>query len=324
MNTRLRTITIACAALWAATSVAQSPATATEPDSVDIVRELNNSGHIHITQPAELQLRSNATDEAAGDNSGISRPRAGTGFRVEVFAGNNVRTAKSRATAKRRNLMARLPQYRVYLTFQSPYWRVRVGDFRTRGEAVNEIADHIHRILVLLGEDPQREGLIKTPMRYAKALWFLTQGYRQSADEIINQAIFEYAGSKMIVVKDIEFYSMCEHHILPFFGTMTIGYIPNGKMVGLSKLARLVNVYARRLQVQERLTAQVCAKVSETLNARGVIVHCNAHHLCMKMRGVEKQEATTTTLDYCGAFAEDSELRREFLDAIHHKTWDDS
>ena len=182
---------------------------------------------------------------------------------------------------------------------------------------VNEIAYHIHRILVLLGEDPRREGLIKTPMRYAKALWFLTQGYRQSADEIINQAIFEYAGSKMIVVKDIEFYSMCEHHILPFFGTMTIGYIPNGKMVGLSKLARLVNVYARRLQVQERLTAQVCAKVSETLNARGVIVHCNAHHLCMKMRGVEKQEATTTTLDYCGAFAEDSELRREFLDAIH-------
>lgn len=152
MNTRLRTITIACAALWAATSVAQSPATATEPDSVDIVRELNNSGHIHITQPAELQLRSNATDEAAGDNSGISRPRAGTGFRVEVFADNNVRTAKSRATAKRRNLMARLPQYHVYLTFQSPYWRVRVGDFRTRGEAEGAMAE-IRRIFPSYSSD---------------------------------------------------------------------------------------------------------------------------------------------------------------------------
>ena len=181
---------------------------------------------------------------------------------------------------------------------------------------INEIAEHIRRIITLLGEDPQREGLVKTPMRYAKALWYITQGYRQNPDKVINQAIFEYAGSKMIVVKDIEFYSMCEHHILPFFGTITIGYIPNNKMVGLSKLARLVNVYARRLQVQERLTSQICAKVAEMLDARGVIVHCNAHHLCMKMRGVEKQEATTTTLDYCGEFADDRQLRQEFLDAI--------
>ena len=180
---------------------------------------------------------------------------------------------------------------------------------------VNEIAEHIRRIITLLGEDTQREGLLKTPMRYAKALWYVTQGYRQDPDEVINQAIFEYAGSKMVIVKDIEFYSMCEHHVLPFFGTLSVGYIPDGKMVGLSKLARLVNVYARRLQVQERLTAQVCAKVSEMLGARGVIVHCNAHHLCMKMRGVEKQEATTTTLDYCGAF-DDAQLRHEFLDAI--------
>ena len=152
MNTRLRTITIACATLWTTISVAQTPASATEPDSVDIVRELNGTGRIHITHPADLQLRSNSTDDAAGDNSNVSRPRSGTGFRVEVFADNNVRTAKSRATAKRRNLMARLPQYRVYLTFQSPYWRVRVGDFRTRGEAEGAMAE-IRRIFPSYSSD---------------------------------------------------------------------------------------------------------------------------------------------------------------------------
>lgn len=181
---------------------------------------------------------------------------------------------------------------------------------------VLKIAEHMREILALLGEDPSREGLVKTPMRAAKAMWYSTQGYRQDADEVMNQAIFEYAGSRLVVVKDIEFYSMCEHHILPFFGTVSIGYIPDDKMIGLSKLARLTNVFARRLQVQERLTAQICDSVMKTLHARGAIVVCNAEHLCMKMRGVEKQHSVTTTTDWAGVFETDPALRAEFFAAI--------
>ena len=153
-------------------------------------------------------------------------------------------------------------------------------------------------------------------MRAAKALWHTTSGYRQDASEVMKQAIFEYAGSRMVIVKDIEFYSTCEHHILPFFGRISIGYLPNGNMIGLSKLARVVNVFARRLQVQERLTAQLVREIMDTLHARGVIVVCNAQHLCMKMRGVEKQDSSTTTVDYDGAFAEDPVLRKEFFDSL--------
>ncbi len=181
---------------------------------------------------------------------------------------------------------------------------------------VEQIAEHYRAILELIGEDPNREGLVKTPVRAAKALWYITSGYRQNDDQVMKQAIFEYAGSKMIIVKDIEFYSMCEHHILPFFGRISVGYIPDGKMIGLSKLARLVNVFARRLQVQERLTAQVCQSIMRTLHARGAIVLCNGEHLCMKMRGVEKESSSTTTCDYTGAFAEDPALRAEFLSSL--------
>jgi len=183
-------------------------------------------------------------------------------------------------------------------------------------EKVEEIARHYRAILELLGEDPEREGLRKTPMRAAKAMWYITSGYRQDADEVMKQAIFEYAGSKIIVVKDIEFYSLCEHHILPFFGKISIGYIPDGNMIGLSKLARLVNVFAQRLQVQERLTAQICKSVMDTLHARGAIVVCNGQHLCMKMRGVEKQHAATVTTEYNGVFASEPALRAEFLEAV--------
>lgn len=182
---------------------------------------------------------------------------------------------------------------------------------------IESIAAHINEIIRLLGEDPSREGLVKTPMRAAKALWFVTSGYRQDADEVMKQAIFEYAGSRLIVVKDIEFYSLCEHHILPFFGKVSIGYVPDGKMIGLSKLARLVNVYARRLQVQERMTSQICDAVMRNLAAKGVIVVVNAQHLCMKMRGVEKQDSSTTTTDFGGVFAEDANLRREFFEALN-------
>lgn len=183
-------------------------------------------------------------------------------------------------------------------------------------DRINEIASHVEAILRLLGEDPGREGLRKTPVRAAKALAYITGGYAQDPEKVMSQAIFEYAGSRMIIVKDIEFYSMCEHHILPFFGKISVGYIPDGAMIGLSKLARIVDVFARRLQVQERLTAEVCKSVASTLKAKGVIVTCTAEHLCMKMRGVEKQDSSTTTVDYCGIFENSPELREEFFRSL--------
>lgn len=177
---------------------------------------------------------------------------------------------------------------------------------------VEQVALHYREILKLIGEDPDREGLVKTPMRAAKALIDITAGYRLNPMEIAQKAVFEHAGSRIVIVKDIEFYSMCEHHILPFFGRVSVGYLPAGKMLGLSKLARVVDCFARRLQVQERLTAEVCSLVSEALPNDGVIVVCNAQHLCMKMRGVEKQDSSTTTMEYTGQFSNPA-LREEFL-----------
>lgn len=183
-------------------------------------------------------------------------------------------------------------------------------------KTVAAIAGHYREIIRLLGEDPDREGLVKTPVRAAKALYDITRGYREDPKSIARQAIFEHAGSQMVVVRDIEFYSMCEHHVLPFFGTVAVGYIPDGKMIGLSKLARIVDSFARRLQVQERLTAQVCRLLCDTLPNKGVMVMCEAGHMCMKMRGVEKQESMTVTYDYTGAFEQDPSLRSEFLRLI--------
>ncbi len=182
-----------------------------------------------------------------------------------------------------------------------------------REELVEEIAAHYAAILKLIGEDPEREGLKKTPVRAAKALLDITSGYHTDPLQTARQAIFEHCGSKMVIVKDIEFYSMCEHHILPFFGKISIGYIPKGKMIGLSKLARVVECFARRLQVQERLTSQVCSLVADAMPTDGVIVSCTGEHLCMKMRGVEKQDTATTTYEYCGAFETDPALRNEFM-----------
>lgn len=180
-------------------------------------------------------------------------------------------------------------------------------------ELVAQIAAHYKEIIRLIGEDPEREGLVKTPVRAAKAMLDCTAGYRRDPMRIARQAIFEHAGSRIVIVRDIEFYSLCEHHILPFFGRVSVGYIPDGKMIGLSKLARIVDSFARRLQVQERLTAQICNLLSEALPNKGVIVSCDAEHLCMKMRGVEKQESRTSTLEYSGLFAEQPELRTEFM-----------
>lgn len=178
---------------------------------------------------------------------------------------------------------------------------------------ISEIASHYEAILKLIGENPSREGLQKTPMRAARALWYATSGNRSaSAADLMRKALFTHEGSRMVVVRDIEFYSLCEHHILPFFGTVSVGYVPDGQIVGLSKLARVVNAVARRLQVQERLTAEICRAVEDALHPLGVMATCRASHLCMQMRGVEKQLASTVTTHYTGAFSEDPALRDEF------------
>ena len=180
-------------------------------------------------------------------------------------------------------------------------------------KVIAALASHYREILKLIGENPDREGLLKTPERAAKALYAITEGYGQSGVEIANRAIFEHDGTGMVIVKDIEFYSMCEHHVLPFFGKVCVGYLPKGKILGLSKLARIVDVYAKRLQVQERMTAQICKEISTLIPNDGVIVACEGSHLCMKMRGVEKQDSTTVTFESSGKFLENPELRKEFM-----------
>jgi GTP cyclohydrolase I len=176
----------------------------------------------------------------------------------------------------------------------------------------------VRDLLVELGEDPEREGLLKTPERVAKALAFLTHGYRTKLGAVINQALFTQTTSSMVIVKDIELYSLCEHHLLPFFGRCHIGYIPTGKVFGVSKLARLVDMYARRLQLQERLTEQISRVVMDTVGAKGVGVMIEAKHLCMMMRGVEKQNSKTITSALRGAFREDPKTRDEFLRLAHN------
>lgn len=178
-----------------------------------------------------------------------------------------------------------------------------------------ELVKHYKGVLTLLGEDAEREGLIKTPERLAKAMQYLTQGYQMDAHAIINSAKFHEDVSEMVIVKDIELYSMCEHHILPFFGKAHVAYIPNGWITGLSKIARVVDVYSRRLQVQERLTVQIMNAIKETLNPLGVAVVIEAKHLCMMMRGVQKQNSVTTTSAFDGEFQKNS-TRSEFLKLI--------
>jgi GTP cyclohydrolase I len=180
------------------------------------------------------------------------------------------------------------------------------------------LVEHYKEVLGLLGENPQREGLLKTPERLAKAMQFMTQGYNMDAKIILNSAKFHEDISEMILVKDIELYSMCEHHILPFFGKAHIAYIPNGWITGLSKLARVVDVYSRRLQVQERLTTQILNAIKETLNPLGVAVVIEAQHLCMMMRGVQKQNSVTTTSAFDGEFMKNA-TRSEFLKLISAK-----
>lgn len=179
--------------------------------------------------------------------------------------------------------------------------------------------DQIRHILKALGEDPDREGLLKTPYRVTQALTFLTQGYQQDPAKVINDALFTEDYEEMIVQRDIDFYSLCEHHLLPFFGKAHVAYIPHHKIVGISKLARLVDVYARRLQVQERLTNQIANTIMERLDPLGVAVVIEAEHLCMRMRGVEKQNSMIITSTLLGAFRTRQETRQEFMTLIRHK-----
>ncbi len=178
-----------------------------------------------------------------------------------------------------------------------------------------KIASHYSEIITLLGEDVNREGLLLTPQRVAKAMQFLTQGYHISPEDILKSAMFREDYRQMVIVKDIELYSMCEHHMLPFYGKAHVAYIPNHYITGLSKIARVVDVFARRLQVQERLTTQIKDCIQNTLNPLGVAVVIEAHHMCMQMRGVQKQNSITTTSDFTGAFLKDA-TRKEFLSLI--------
>lgn len=186
-------------------------------------------------------------------------------------------------------------------------------------EYKNQIAVHYEEILKLLGENVHREGLIKTPDRVAKAMQFLVSGNEVNPDNIMNQAIFHEEYSEMVIVRDIEIYSLCEHHMLPFFGKAHVAYIPNGKIVGLSKIPRVVDAYARRLQVQERLTIEIRDCVQRTLNPKGVAVVIECAHMCMQMRGVQKQNSNTTTSAFTGIFLQNDATRKEFINLVQTK-----
>jgi len=183
-------------------------------------------------------------------------------------------------------------------------------------DCTNALSAHFKEVLIHIGEDTEREGLLKTPERVAKAMQYLTQGYDQDPAEILKSAMFEEKYDEMVIVKDIEVYSLCEHHMLPFFGKCHIAYIPNGHIVGLSKFPRMVDAFSRRLQVQERLTDQIRDCIHETLKPQGVAVCIEAQHLCMQMRGVQKQNSVTTTSAFSGAFMDEDITRQEFMSLV--------
>ena len=197
--------------------------------------------------------------------------------------------------------------------------KIYTREERYDADRIEKLAYHYREILSLLGEDPDREGLIKTPERVAKAMSFVTKGYAQDPVEIINSATFKEDYKHMVLVKDIELFSMCEHHMMPFVGKAHVAYIPNGRITGLSKIARVVECYARRLQVQERLTVQIRDCIQEALNPIGVAVVIEASHMCMQMRGVEKLGSATTTSAFTGVFLKDTRTREEFMTLISNK-----
>ena len=186
-------------------------------------------------------------------------------------------------------------------------------------EGLEQLAEHYKQIITLLGEDTEREGLQKTPMRVAKAMQTLTQGYTMDAHKVLTDALFKEDYNHMVIVKDIDFFSLCEHHMLPFYGKVHVAYIPNGTITGLSKIARVVDIYSHRLQVQERMTMQIRQCIEETLHPLGVMVVVEAKHMCMQMRGVEKQNSITTTSEFSGAFQQ-AKTRQEFMNLINRNS----
>ncbi|MCR4918854.1 MAG: GTP cyclohydrolase I FolE [Prevotella sp.] len=192
-----------------------------------------------------------------------------------------------------------------------------MADNETYRPGLDELAAHYKDVLRLLGEDPGREGLIKTPVRVAKAMQVLTRGYEMDAHEVLRSALFKEDYSQMVIVKDIDFFSLCEHHMLPFYGKVHVAYIPNGYITGLSKIARVVDIYSHRLQVQERMTLQIRQCIQQTLQPLGVMVVVEAAHMCMQMRGVERQNSITTTSEFSGAFNQ-AKTRQEFMNLISH------
>lgn len=194
----------------------------------------------------------------------------------------------------------------------------RQDTFQYDAHKTDQVKEHVRQMISLLGEDVYREGLVKTPERVAKAYQFLLQGYEQDPEELLRSALFKEDYRQMVIVKDIDFYSLCEHHLLPFFGKAHVAYIPNGQITGLSKIARVVEVFARRMQVQERMTTQIKECIQNTLNPLGVMVVVEAQHLCMQMRGVQKQHSITTTSDFTGAFNQ-QKTREEFINLIKSK-----
>ena len=182
---------------------------------------------------------------------------------------------------------------------------------------MNNIGKITKDLLIAIGENPDREGLRKTPLRVSRSWEYLTSGYTTTIEEVVNEAIFQVENQDMIIVKDINFYSLCEHHLLPFMGKVHVGYIPNGKVLGLSKIPRIIDIYSRRLQLQERLTYQIANSITDFLNPKGVAVVIEGEHLCMQMRGVQKQNSTMQTSSMTGIFREEEKTRKEFLNLIH-------
>ena len=195
----------------------------------------------------------------------------------------------------------------------------RVIEFQPKAPRIS-IAAHMREVLKAIGEDPQRDGLVRTPERTEKALRYLTSGYSTDVKQIVNGALFDVQYDEIVIVRDIEFFSLCEHHLLPFFGKMHVAYLPDSKVIGLSKIPRLVDVFARRLQIQERLTQQVAETLQELLNPRGVGVICEARHFCMMMRGVEKQHSGAITSAMLGAFRDSKETRNELLSLVGRRS----